>query len=226
MAHWYLIHGAASSRLTWTRQMKVLPSATRAELPPLWDIAPDHLIEAWADWCLQQLHQPAVIMGHSLGGAIAQRMALKSPTLVAGLVLVGTGPHLPVNPSLIQSLTDAPQEALERITRWSLSKEAEPELVARSLVQAQQIDGRRAYREFLSCTYFDVRDELARIECPRAIIAGEEDRMTPKSLTDEFVEAWPEALHYTVPAAGHMMMLEQPDAFNAILADVMDHFNW
>lgn len=226
MAHWYLIHGAASTRLTWTKQLAILPSVTRASLPSFDDVDPPHLIDAWADWALAQLRQPSVIMGHSMGGAIAQRMALKSPSSVIGLVLVGTGPHLPVNEALLHALRDEPAASLERITRWSLSRTPNEELLARSLEQVHQVDPHRAYREFLACTYFDARSRLHEIHCPIAVIAGADDRMTPSSLVGEFLEAWPDAPYYSIPHAGHMMMLEQPEAFNAALGDLCDRFNW
>lgn len=226
MAFWYLIHGAASNRLVWSRQMRVLKSATRAELPLLKDVPEDQLIEAWADWCLDQLTQPVVLMGHSLGGAIAQTMALKAPHLVEGLVLVGTGPRLPVNPNLIQLLADQPQEALNRITRWSFAKNADPDLVEKSLAQAQSFDGHEAWRQFVACTYFDVRDKLSAITCPKAIIAGADDRMTPEPLTKSFGGIWPQAPYFKIEGAGHSMMLEQSEAFNNILLDLMERFNW
>ncbi|NMP22839.1 alpha/beta fold hydrolase [Sulfobacillus harzensis] len=226
MALWYLIHGAASSRLIWTRQMPILRGAKRAELPILDDVPEVRLINAWADWCLEQLTQPAVIMGHSMGGAIAQTMALKAPELVEGLVLVGTGPHLPVNPALIQSLLDTPREALERITRWSLAKNPDPDLLQKSLEQARSVDTHEAWRQFVACTAFDVRSDLRRITCPKAIIAGAEDRMTPESLTRSFLDAWPDAPYHQISGAGHSMMLEQPEIFNDILLDLMEKFNW
>jgi len=226
MAHWYLIHGAASSRLTWTRQLKTLASVSRADLPAFPTVSPENLVDTLADWCLSQLHQPSVIVGHSMGGAIAQRMALKSPSLIEGLVLAGTGPYLPVNPTLIQSLKDAPEETLKLITRWSLSKNPDPDLLARSLDKVRDIDPDRAYREFLACTYFDVRKELAQLQMPTAIIGGAEDRMTPAALTSEFLNTWPDAPYYTIPKAGHMMMLEQANAFNDVLTELSIRFNW
>ncbi len=226
MAHWYLIHGAASSRLTWTKQLRALASVERAALPALEHVSPADLIGAWADWCLEHLTQPSIIVGHSMGGAIAQTMALKNPGLVQGLVLAGTGPHLPVNPDLITALSEEPDKALSRITRWSLGKTADSTLLERSLEQVKSIDPNRAQREFLACTYFDVRTELSQITCPKAVIAGAEDRMTPAALTDLFREAWPEAPYFKIPGAGHMMMLEQPERFNEALAQIADQFNW
>lgn len=225
MAHWYLIHGAASSRLTWTRQMRALPSVNRAALPPLTDAEPQRLVEAWADWCLDDLPEPSIVMGHSLGGAIAQTMALKAPHKVLGLVLVGTGPRLPVNPQLLDMLENSPQKALEQITRWSHGRHADPLLLANSLKQAEAVDPKRALREFLACRDFDLRSRLQEIESPKALIGGQDDRMTPLTLMEEFRKSWPNVPLYVVPDAGHMMMLEQPDVFNSILTQITEDFS-
>jgi pimeloyl-ACP methyl ester carboxylesterase len=165
-------------------------------------------------------------MGHSLGGAIAQVMTLRHPELIRGLVLVGTGPRLPVNPALLEALKDTPREALERIVRWSLSSEADPVLLSNSLWQVQTYDADQAYREFLACAEFDVSATLSRIGCPVALVAADEDRMTPIALMEEFYQAWPHAPLYRVKGAGHMMMLEKPEEFNDILLQIMTDFGW
>lgn len=226
MSHWYLIHGAASSRLTWSRQLKVLPSVTRAELPHFPDTDAQDLLAQLTEWCLRDLKQPSVIVGHSMGGAIAQLMALRAPHMVEGLVLVGTGPHLPVNPALIDALRADPQAALQRIVKLSLSKNPEENLLQNSVQQASQIDTDRAYHEFLACTFFDVRAQLPLISGPKVIITGADDRMTPSSLTQTFLASWPGAPYYTIKDAGHMMMLEQPEHFNNILLEIAEQFNW
>lgn len=226
MAHWYLIHGAASTRLTWTKQLRALPDVKRASLPFFPDILPDQLIEAWAQWCLHELSEPSVILGHSMGGAIALTMALKEPSKVLGLVLAGTGPRLPVNAALLNQLQDNPDLALANIARWSLAKEPNPALLAKSLEQVKQQNPQRVLQEFRACNSFDVRSSLPQLTMPKALIMAEEDRMTTSALMKEFLVAWPDTPIYSVPQAGHMMMLEQPQAFNQLLHQIAQRFKW
>lgn len=226
MAHWLLIHGAASNRLIWTRQMHEISSVTRIELPWLKDSPPATLLPNLARWCLGQIHQPVVIMGHSMGGAIAQLMALEAPDMVEGLVLVGTGPRLPVNPSLIAWLRTDPPAALAQIARWSLAKNPDTALLEASQRQIQEVPPARALKEFEACNYFDVLAQLPRIGCRRILLRGQEDRMTPPAVTDMFHEAWPDMPVYQIPQAGHSMMLENPVAFNQALADIQERFSW
>ena len=217
MGQWYFIHGAASSRLTWTRQVRVFPRVKRATLPPMAEVESQKLIEALAAWCLTDMGEPSVVVGHSMGGAVAQTMALLAPAQVQALVLVGTGPRLPVNPALIDELKTNPRDALAKIAQWSLTRGADPALKQKSLEQALAYDPHRALREFEACRTFDFRSKLSSIACPKALIAAQEDRMTRAALVEEFRQVWPDAPFHVVEQAGHMMMLERPEAFNTIL---------
>ena len=190
------------------------------DLPTLNHTTPAHLINQLADWCASSLLEPSVVVGHSMGGAIAQTMALNHPDRVLALVLVGTGPHLPVNSELLNLLASEPQTALEKITRWSLSRSADPSLVAASLEMASSVPASRALQEFTACQFFDVRHRLGDITCPKFVIRGAEDKMTPEVLSRSFIEAWPDTPVYTIPDAGHLMMLEQPALFNEVLETI------
>lgn len=220
MAHWTFLHGAASNHQTWSRQHRLGVEKWVPDLPTLNHTTPAHLINQLADWCASSLPESSVVVGHSMGGAIAQTLALNHPDRVLALVLVGTGPHLPVNSTLLDLLATEPKTALEKITRWSLSRSADPSLVAKSLEMAASIPAARALQEFTACQFFDVRHRLQEIQCPRFVIRGSEDKMTPEVLSREFLEAWSDTPLYTIPDAGHLMMLEQSTLFNEILETI------
>lgn len=221
LVHWTFIHGAASNHRTWSRQHRFPVDKWVPDLPTLTHSTPAHLINDLASWCASSLPEPSVIVGHSMGGAIAQTMALNYPNRVLALVLVGTGPHLPVNSELLDLLANQPQAALEKITRWSLSRAADPGLIKTSLELAVSIPPARALQEFTACQFFDVRHRLNDIKCPRFVIRGSDDKMTPEALSNQFLAAWPDVPGFTIPDAGHLMMLEQPVLFN----DVLDTIN-
>ncbi|HEX7562659.1 MAG TPA: alpha/beta fold hydrolase, partial [Bradyrhizobium sp.] len=107
------VHGAAGSHLVWGRQVRVLGEITHAVAIDL----PGHgrstlpgrnSIEDYGQVVLGLLDalgfERAVIVGHSMGGAIAQTLALSRPDRVAGLGLVGTGARLRVLPAIIDGL--------------------------------------------------------------------------------------------------------------------------
>lgn len=220
MTSWLFIHGAGSSRLTWTYQLGAVSPMKRIDLPNLGG-APETLIERLAAWSLEHLSDRTVVVGHSMGGAIAQTIARQAPSRVAGLVLVGTGPILPVNPVIISGIADI----LPKIARWSLGEKPNPTIYQNSLQRLQEIDPQRLRREFVACNLFDSRQWLSEINAPVAIIMGAQDRMTPPSLSQQFLDYWPDALTYSM-VAGHLMMLEQPRAFNDILHSCAKRYDW
>lgn len=217
---WIFIHGAGSTARTWSRQHRLPWPATFVELPGKPQVIPEHLIASLAQWTLQQIHEPAVIVGHSMGGAIAQTMALMAPDMVAALVLVGTGPRLPVNPELLRQLALNPRQARADIARWSLARHYDPALYDANLRLLNDIPADRILHEMTACSLFDVRSRLHLYPGPAFLVRGGEDRMTPQSLSDEFLAIWPHMPVFTLPQAGHLLMIETPDAFNAALQSI------
>ena len=57
-----------------------------------------------------------ILMGHSLGGAIAQTLALEAPTWLEKIILVGTGARLRVDPSILEALLVGAGSAAELIS--------------------------------------------------------------------------------------------------------------
>ncbi|WP_158246149.1 alpha/beta fold hydrolase [Sulfobacillus sp. hq2] len=219
---WIFIHGAGSTAHTWSRQHRLPWPTMFLNLPAKPQILPDHLIAALADWIVPQIHEPAVLVGHSMGGAIAQTLALLVPDKVAALVLVGTGPRLPVNPELLNKLAVDPDAATANIARWSLARQFDPALYEANLRLLRQISPDRILHEMTACSLFDVRSRLHTYHGPAFLIRGAEDRMTPESLSQEFLSIWPQLPVYTIPKAGHLMMLESPDTFNAIMRSIYE----
>jgi pimeloyl-ACP methyl ester carboxylesterase len=215
-----LIHGAGGSRLHWPPELRHLSGAD-VYAPDL----PGHgqsrgksrsSIEAYAqtvaDW-LQQLKLPPLIMvGHSMGGAIGQQLALDWPGQLAGLVIIGSGGHLPVNPRLLQ-LTAAGgdyQQAVELITRWSYSRTADPRLTRLGRQRLSAVAPQVLHDDFGACADFDVRRRLGELRLPVLVMVGSEDHMTPPEMAEALAKAIPGADLALVPGAGHMLMLEQP----------------
>lgn len=62
-----------------------------------------------------------VLMGHSLGGAIALQLALERPSLVRGLILMGTGSRLRVLPAILDGIRDNFAAIVPMIVRYAYS---------------------------------------------------------------------------------------------------------
>jgi pimeloyl-ACP methyl ester carboxylesterase len=215
------LHGAASTPDVWARQHRTFP---RALYLPLQDpgVPAGQLLAAYADRVAVAIEDPAsVVVGHSLGGAVALLLALSHPGRVGGVVLVGSAPHLPVNSALLDGLQSEPGRMLVRLADWSLARAADPRLRDRGRALMTAADPELAWRQFSACAAFDVRDQLVHLAVPVAAIVGAEDRMTPPALVQEISLAVPGAAIRVVANAGHLVMLEQPDAFNQALWDIL-----
>ncbi len=217
-----LIHGAGGSYLHWPPQVRRLPS--------LWTLAVDlpghgrspgvgeQSIEGYAQrlvsWADAVGFQKAIWVGHSMGGAIALTLALRFPERVHALGLVATGARLPVNPKLLESTAHQATYSLavETIMRWAFSPNA-PSRV-KTLAARRMLETRHTvvYNDFAACNRFDVGPSLGEITCPTLVVHGTADRMTPLRYGERLAREIPQARLVTVPDAGHMVMLEQPDA--------------
>jgi pimeloyl-ACP methyl ester carboxylesterase len=222
-----LIHGAAGSHLDWPAELRRLGQArvVAIDLPGHGRSAPPscHEIPCYAA-AIQGLveHLPPadyVLAGHSMGGAIALEIALQRPAWLRGLVLIGAGAHLPVNPVLIaQATTDFPA-VVAFLSRHFWSKEAPPELIAASRRQLAQTAPEVLRGDFLACDRFDRREEVAQIDMPALVIASHGDRMMPYRYGEYLAQTIPQAELLSLEGAGHMMMLEQAEQVAGAVGD-------
>ncbi len=216
----FLVHGAGGSRLHWPGSLRRIPGRQvfALDLPGHGRSDGDgkqqisEYGEALVNWLNAEDHPPGVMIGHSMGGAIAIWTAVHHQDRLGGLVLIGTGGHLPVNPWLLDALADPGQfeAAVEKITRWSFNPSAERDLIENSREQLLSVDRSVLRGDFLACSQYDLRDHLEQIQLPTLILVGEEDKMTPVALSRELAQQIPNSRMEEIPEAGHMVMIEKP----------------
>ena len=134
----------------------------------------------WVRKLLDILHlKNPILVGHSLGAAITLQFALNYPQKIEGIVAVGGGMKMPVNPSLLEFLKTNPAEAIELICKFSLAKENREKFMApliKSLTHTR-IDVLQG--DLSACDKFDLTEELRKISLKALVICGAEDKMTP-----------------------------------------------
>ena len=162
------------------------------------------------------LNEP-ILVGHSLGAAIALQFAVSHPKKIAGIVCLGGGMKMPVNPFMLEFLktnpAQMPAEITELICKFSLAKENRPQF---SAVLQKNISGSKVdilYGDLSACDEMDLTGEAEKIKVPALIICGAEDKMTPPDLSRALAANITGSSLEIIAGAGHMVMLEQPVEF-------------
>jgi len=153
-----------------------------------------------------------VLLGHSLGGAIALTVALSRPELLSGLVLWGTGARLKVLPAILEGLAGDFTATLDLLVDLAYAPATPEALKAQGRRAMAQTAPQTLWGDYYSCDHFDVMDRLGSINLPTLVVCGQMDRLTPPKYSQYLARHIPQAQLVLVPKAGHMLHQEQPQA--------------
>ncbi len=183
----------------------------------------------------QAAHEgPVVLAGFSFGGALSLHFALRHPERVRALVLLDTGPGFK-NPDAqagwlaqvekiatnletrgLQSFVEsrAAATAIGRRPELPAAKHA-ARAIAKMSARGVANFGRRVSGPIPGCI-----DELAQITAPALVIVGEHDDAYLRA-ADVMAARLPNAKKIIIPAAGHVVSIEEPAALNAAILDFL-----
>jgi len=166
-----------------------------------------------------------ILIGHSMGGKVAQLLASRRPKNLAGLVLVAPSPpspmQMPAEAREMMANAYSSREAVELtidnvLTAKALSPQDREQVIDDSLRGAPQ--AKWAWPRTTSVE--DITQEVAAIDVPTVVIAGERDRVdSVNTLKSELVQRVPHAVLHVLPGTGHLSMLESPETVTQIIAD-------
>ena len=179
--------------------------------------------------------QKATVLGLSMGGAIAQELAIRHPSLVSALVLVGTRPptpdHIPGDPAeLAASLRPkSPGESLPEFYRRMWAGQMAPGFAAANPAVIDEVvdqvlkrvtPRKMAMTQARAMSAWSGPGRLRSISAPTTIVHGRLDRMMPVGNGIRLAQLIPGARYVELREVGHLVPFEAPDALLAALPDV------
>lgn len=173
-----------------------------------------------ADWIISEIEdvdEPMVLVGHSLGGAVALEIALSHPDLVSGLVLASTGARLPVPDDAIARIDEDFGAECARMVEQSWLHH-EPELIRRGTNSVISMGPEALMNDYLSARDHDVRGRLGSLDIPALVLSGESDRLVPPWLSEELADELPLASLVVIAECAHVPQLERADAVDLLIA--------
>jgi pimeloyl-ACP methyl ester carboxylesterase len=212
------IHGAGGSHKLWEYQLNFFDHAIAVDLSGH-DVGAgrntiDEYVEEVKRFCDENSLRNIVMIGHSMGGGIAQKFALDYQEYLKAIVLVCTGAKLRVAPNIFAAIKKNHAQAIELITELAFSKKASSEIRKRTAEEMMKISPEVIYSDFEACDKFNVMSRLKEIKLPTLIICGLEDRVTPVKYSEYLKNNIPNSRLEIIADAGHMVMLEKPEELN------------
>ncbi|MFN2120631.1 MAG: alpha/beta fold hydrolase [Anaerolineales bacterium] len=231
-----LLHGAGGTHLYWPPQLRRIPGRRilALDLPGHGksDGSGRQSIDAYVDDVDAFIRSiglnTVVLAGHSMGGAIAIELAGRYPGRVLGLCLVSTGAKLRVSPEILSGTDDpaAFSATVTRIVDLSFAADASPRLKQLAAQRMRETRSSVLHGDFLACNAFDASPRVSGLDMPTLVVCGEQDRMTPPHSSHWLRSHIAGSRLELVPHAGHMVMLEQPDAVTALLDQFLDRLEY
>lgn len=177
-------------------------------------------IDEMAVWVSQIMreHKNIVLIGHSMGALVALAAAAIAP--VQALVLLSANAQMPVNPQLLQTATQNPDEAAGMILKWGIAKTA-PSFVREKLEPMMKTTAPGVLASDLAaCNEWQKTVPLAKeIKGSVLVLAGAEDKMTPSAKADDLATLFLRGKSIALSGAGHMLMVENPKETARLILD-------
>jgi pimeloyl-ACP methyl ester carboxylesterase len=155
------------------------------------------------------------LAGHSMGGGIAMSFALTYPELLKGIILICTGAKLKVLPSILDGVMKDKEATVRMIMMdYAFSKKAPQKMKDNGFKDMMKSSSETIYQGFMACDHFSAIGSLDKITLPTMIIGGKDDLLTPPSYSEYLHKKIGGSNMVIIEDAGHMVMIEQPDAMN------------
>ncbi len=213
-----MIHGAGGNAQVWKNQILFLDKVMNVlalDLPGCGKTKGDGFsqISEYSRWLMDILKNvfdyPIFLMGHSMGGAIVQEVAIAFPHILEGIILVGTGARLKVAPMFLESLSKNFEKTVDTFISYAYTPKTDRSIVKEGARLMKAAGSTVVHHSFLACDRFDLRQETTQIRVPCLVLCGNEDKLTPPKLSEALHEGIDGSRLELISNAGHMVMIER-----------------
>ena len=242
----FLLHGVGGGKEAWAHNQPALAAhgfrTIAWDMPgygaslPMASCSNAALADALKDLIAHIGARRNVLLGHSMGGMIAQELAAIHPSLVHGLILHSTSPAFGKGDGAWQQQflqsRFAPLDQgrgmaglARQLVPGMFAPGADPACIAEaaSLMGQVPVD---SYRAALSAIVsFNRLADLARIVVPTLCLAGELDKNAPPAVVEKMASRISGSEYVCLAATGHIANIEAPDLFNRTVSSFLKrHF--
>lgn len=230
-----LLHGATDSRRSWDPVLPHLPRSIRAIALSQRghgnsEQRPDagYRIEDMADDAAALIDElrlgPAIVAGHSMGGWVAQQLAIAYPERVRGVLLeaaFGTARKSPEVEAFLQEVAAMPEiteEFAREFQQSTIANPLPPGLLDTVVAESMKLPAwlwRELFGGFLE---IDLLPRLGSIAAPTLLVWGDRDEFITRADQDRLLGALPNSLLEVYEGIGHAVHWDDPERFAAELA--------
>ena len=242
-----MLHGIGGGHRAFAPQVETLASlgyrAVAWDMPGYGRSAPiePYSFKGLAQRCVDLIDalqcDSVTLLGHSMGGMVAQEVIARRPDKVNKLILCGTSAAFGKRTDGRSADAWAQQFIAQRTAPLDAGQtmaDMAARLVPQMVGPAALPEGLKlaehcmasvpaaTYRRALECLVtFDRQAALAHIRVPTLLMGGELDRVAAPAVMRQMAAAIARARYAELPGIGHLMNLEAPDAFDALLLDFL-----
>ncbi len=224
-----LIHGSGVSAGCWVNQLRGLLDAFRVaaiDLPGHGesDPIPQASVEEYAETAAKFLETlgtgPVLVVGHSLGAAVAIALAAQRPDAVRGLVLLASCAKLPWVDSSRERLLPYLSGPLWKIFFLSTAQKflfapgVPGHAVSLGMQELRSCRAETILKDLQAAKAMDLTQQATGLDVPTLILCGSQDRLTPPALSADLGGLIPRSRLSLIEGAGHMLLLEAPARVN------------
>jgi pimeloyl-ACP methyl ester carboxylesterase len=225
------LHGAGTTALSWILQIKNLANKVNIIVPDL----PGHGkskgpgMNAVRDYAksIAELMDALeigkfVVIGTSMGGAVAQELLVNYADKCRAGILLNTGAKLKVLPAIFEAVKKDFKAFIIGMSDILFPANTEVEKVDPSLKDMLVIDQNIVFNDFLACDSFDIRNKLHKINLPVLVISSKNDIMTPIWYGEYLKNNIKDAKITLIEGAGHLAQFEKPKILNKIIMEFVE----